>query len=896
MPLTHIQKRNGSKVPFQKEKIARAIGKAFDATDTAYTQDLLIYLADTVTSTITAELPTVEQVQDGVERILQQEGYSTVSHAYTLYREQRTQKREEEKEKQIQQKQLFIQKRGKEEPFSKEILHIYLSSTLHSSHHSYIPEVIDEVKRGVYHHIPASEIRTLIIFSLRARIEKEPDLSYAAARILFDGLYERILGVSSHDDTFEQRYKETFKKTLEKGVALGRYDKRLLSFDIETLSAALVPHHDTLFQYMGAQTLYDRYFIKDATQQIIELPQYFWMRIAMGLALEENDKNTWAQTFYSTISSLRYLPSTPTLFHAGTTHPQMSSCYLTTVEDDLVHIFKSIGDNAQLAKWSGGIGNDWSNIRATGSLIKSTNVGSQGVIPFLKIVDSTTAAINRSGKRRGATCVYLETWHYDIQDFIELRKNTGDDRRRTHDTNTAHWIPDLFMQRVAQNKEWTLFSPDETPDLHHIYGAQFKERYEYYEQQAEQGNIALYKKIPAQKLWRKMITQLFETGHPWITFKDPCNIRSPQDHVGVVHSSNLCTEITLNTSKEETAVCNLGSLNIPRFITEAQIDWEELQKTITIAIRMLDNVINLNFYPTPEAKKSNIRHRPIGLGIMGWQDALYLLNMKFDSDEAVTLSDTLMEYISYHAIEGSSDLAQEKGVYETYTGSKWERGIFPLDTLKLLEKERSEPIKVNMDARLSWDELKKKVATQGMRNSNCLAIAPTATIANISGSLPSIEPIYKNIYTKSNFSGEFTVINNHLVKALKKENLWNEEMLEKIKYYEGSIQQIEEIPSFIREQYKEVFEVHTSWIIEHAARRSKWIDQSQSLNIFTTSQSGPEIGNIYQTAWRKGIKTTYYLRTLGASSIEKSTIDINKQHTTRPQNVIVSENICEACE
>ncbi len=896
MPITHIQKRTGAKVPFEKEKITRAIGKAFEATNTPHTHDLLVTLTDAVVATITTDTPTVEYVQDKVERTLEEKGYSTVSHAYTLYRQQRTQKREAEKEKQIQQKQLFIQRKGKEEPFSKEILHTYLSVTIDPSYHSLIPDIIDEVKRGVYHHIPASEIRTLIIFSLRARIEQEPGLSYAATRVLFDDLYESILGVASHDATFEQQYRIKFKDSIKKGVTLGRYDKRLLSFDLEALASSLAPERDTLFQYLGAQTLYDRYFMKDDAQQIYELPQYFWMRIAMGLALEENDKDRWAQTFYATMSSLSYLPSTPTLFHAGTTHPQMSSCYLTTVEDDLTHIFKAIGDNAQLAKWSGGIGNDWTNIRATGAHIKSTNVGSQGVIPFLKIVDSTTAAINRSGKRRGATCVYLETWHYDIEDFIELRKNTGDDRRRTHDTNTAHWIPDLFMQRVAENTDWTLFSPNETPDLHHLYGAAFKERYEYYEQKVEKGNIALYKKIPAQKLWRKMITQLFETGHPWITFKDPCNIRSPQDHVGVVHSSNLCTEITLNTSKEETAVCNLGSLNIPHFVTDSSLNWEDLKETIHIAIRMLDNVINLNFYPTPEAQKSNIQHRPIGLGMMGWQDALYLLNMKFDSNEAVTLSDTLMEYISYHAIEGSSNLAKEKGSYETYKGSKWERGIFPLDTLKLLEKERSEPLKVNMESSLPWDELKQKVATQGMRNSNCLAIAPTATIANISGSLPSIEPIYKNLYTKSNFSGEFTVINTHLVEALKKENLWNQDMLEKIKYYEGSIQQIEEIPQHIRDTYKEVFEIDASWIIEHAARRSKWIDQSQSLNIFTTSQSGPEIGRIYQTAWKKGIKTTYYLRTLGASSIEKSTIDINKHHTSRPQNVIVSENICEACE
>lgn len=896
MSITHIQKRNGAQVPFEKIKITSAIEKAFQATHTPYTPEVLSKLTDTVIKQIPQNTtPTVEYVQDMVEKVLADEEYFTVSRAYILYREKRTQERQHIKEQQIKKNELLITKGDREEPFNEDILHSYLSSVIDPSYHTYIPKIIAEVKKGIYHKIPASEIRTLLLFSLRARIEQEPNLSPVAAHVLFDGLYEKNIGASSKDPSFQKQYKEGFKKTIERGVAIGRYDKRLLSFDLETLSSHLIPENDSLFHYLGAQTLYDRYFMKDFDQNIFELPQYFWMRIAMGLALEEDKKETWATTFYTTMSSLKYLPSTPTLFHAGTTHPQMSSCYLTTVEDDLTHIFKSIGDNAQLAKWSGGIGNDWSNIRATGSLIKSTNVGSQGVIPFLKIVDSTTAAINRSGKRRGATCVYLETWHYDIEDFIELRKNTGDDRRRTHDTNTAHWIPDLFMQRVAKNEEWTLFSPDETPDLHDLYGQAFKERYEYYEKQTEEGTIALYKKIPAIKLWRKMITQLFETGHPWITFKDPCNIRSPQDHVGVVHSSNLCTEITLNTSKDETAVCNLGSLNIPRFITNKEIEWDELKETIRIAIRMLDNVINLNFYPIPEAKNSNIKHRPIGLGMMGWQDALYLLQLQFDSNEAIDLSDKLMEYIAYHAIEASSDLAQEKGVYESYKGSKWDRGIFPLDTLKLLEKERQEPIEVNMESTLSWDDLKEKIAIQGMRNSNCLAIAPTATIANISGSLPSIEPIYKNLYTKSNFSGEFTVINRYLVDDLKKENLWNETMLEKIKHYEGSIQHIEEIPKHIQERYKEVFEIHTSWIIEHAARRSKWIDQSQSLNIFTQSQSGPEIARIYQIAWKKGIKTTYYLRTLGASSIEKSTIDINK-HTPRPQKVIVSENICEACE
>jgi ribonucleoside-diphosphate reductase alpha chain len=600
------------------------------------------------------------------------------------------------------------------------------------------------------------------------------------------------------------------------------------------------------------------------------------------------------------------------LFHAGTHHAQMSSCYLTTVDDDLSHILKSIGDNAQLSKWSGGLGNDWTNIRGTGALIKSTNVGSQGVVPFLKIVDATTAAINRSGKRRGATCVYLECWHYDFEDFIELRKNTGDERRRTHDTNTASWIPDLFMKRVLEDGTWTLFSPDETPDLHDLYGRAFEERYETYERMADNGEIRLFRQVRAVDLWRKMITMLYETGHPWITFKDPCNVRSPQDHVGVVHSSNLCTEITLNTSADETAVCNLGSINLSFHIEDGALNKERLKYTIKTAVRMLDNVIDLNFYPTPESRRANMRHRPIGLGIMGVQDALYMMNLPFDSDEAVRFSDEVQEFISYYAILASSEIAHEKGTYESYPGSKWSRGLFPVDTLDLLEQERGVATGVDRRSCMDWTPVREHVRQHGMRNSNTMAVAPTATIANIAGSVPSIEPIYKNMYVKSNFSGEFTIINKFLVNDLKELGLWDEDMMERIKYHDGSVQQISRIPEEVRARYKEVFEIDPVWIVKHGAHRGKWIDQSQSVNIFTTSTSGKQISEVYLAAWRMGLKTTYYLRTLGASSIEKSTLDSkNKKFTTGAAHVTESETVpasqvknaclltdptCEACQ
>ena len=597
----------------------------------------------------------------------------------------------------------------------------------------------------------------------------------------------------------------------------------------------------------------------------------------MGLAFNENNKEARAIEFYNVLSKMQFVSSTPTLFHSGTPHPQLSSCYLTTVSDDLSHIFKCIGDNAQLSKWSGGLGNDWTNIRGTGSHIKSTNVESQGVVPFLKIANDVTVAINRSGKRRGATCAYLETWHLDIEDFLDLRRNTGDDRRRTHDMNTSNWIPDLFMKRVETDDDWTLFSPEEVSDLHDSFGKKFEDLYTNYERMTNTGEIKKFKKIPAKELWRKMLTRLFETGHPWITFKDPCNVRSPQDHVGVVHSSNLCTEITLNTSAEETAVCNLGSVNLSKHVTEdGKLDRGLLEETINTAMRMLDNVVDLNFYPTIEAKNSNMKHRPIGLGIMGLQDALFKLDLPFDSQKALNFSDQLMEQISYHAISASSDLAKERGAYESFKGSKWDRGIFPLDSLSLLEEERGQNIDVNKITSLDWEGLKSKVKENGMRNSNTMAIAPTATISNIAGCYPCIDPIYKNIYVKANMSGEFTVVNNYLINDLKALNLWSKDMLDKIKYFDGNLDHIEELPEDIKNKYKEAFSIDPVVLLKHTSVRGKWIDQSQSHNVFMQGVSGKKLSEIYTAAWKFGLKTTYYLRTLAASQIEKSTLDANK--------------------
>ncbi len=887
-----IKKRDGSIADFNPEKIASAIAKAYK--EVRGTPDLpkITLITQSVTDQLEHSFqestPAVEAVQDFVERQLMQEGLFDVAKTYILYRYEHAKEREEKKKEvmeKIEKNDLTVVKRsGKTEYFSFDKLRRSLSYTLKGLEDSVNPEaLLNQCRSELYEGIKTSDIARALIMTARAMIEQDPAYAKVAARLLLNINYKDTIGADVIDFTnLEKQYREAFVRNMRRGVEIERLDPKLLTFDLEKLSQALVIERDDLFVYLGLQTLYDRYFLSDhATKQVLETPQMFWMRIAMGSAIGEKE-NRYEHTirFYDIMSKLLYTPSTPTLFHAGTHKPQLSSCYLNTVSDSLDNIFKTYADNSQLSKWSGGIGTDWTNIRGTGAFIQGTGVESQGVIPFLKIANDVTVAINRSGRRRGAACVYLESWHYDVEAFLELRKNTGDERRRTHDMDTANWIPDLFMKRVREDGQWTLFSPDETPELHHIYGKRFDERYERYEKLADEGKIVLFKRMKARDLWKKMLAMLFETGHPWITFKDPSNVRSPQDHVGVIHNSNLCTEITLNTSADETAVCNLGSLNFAKFIVNGKYDEALVKEVVTIAMRMLDNVIDINYYPTEDAKRSNMRHRPVGLGIRGYQDALYLQGINFDSEACVQFADYSMEVVAYYAILASSDLARERGAYETFRGSKWDRSILPLDTLDLLEQERGERIDVDRTARMDWSVVRKSIKEYGMRNSNCLAVAPTATTANIVGCLPTIEPIYKNIYVKSNQAGDFIIINPYLVDDLKKLNLWDFEMLGKIKYHDGNISQIHEIPEHIRAKHKEVFEINPRWLIKSAAYRGKWIDQSQSLNIYFNGTSGKELSEVYMYAWEMGLKTTYYLRTLSASQVEKSTVDTGKYGST----------------
>jgi len=752
------------------------------------------------------------------------------------------------------------------------------------------PELIlSETLKNVFDGISPSGIADALILATISFIERDPAYSKVAVRLQLKKLFRQVMHSSIARIDSEYVYRKSFITSITTGIDLELLDKRLADFDLEYLAQQLVIERDNLFDYMGVSTLYKRYFLKYETRHI-ELAQAFWMRIAMGLAYNEHDKNKAAVEFYNVMSTLHYVPSTPTLLHAGLLRPQLSSCFLSTVEDDLINIFKSYSDSAQLAKWSGGVAVDWSNIRACGAMVDSIKTESQGVIPFLKINNDVVAAINRSGKRRSAAVVYLETWHLEVEDFIDLRKNTGDERRRTHDINTANWIPDLFIKRVIADEQWTLFSPEETPDLHHLYGKAFEKRYGEYEEMVKLNAIKMYKTISARDLWRKMLSRLFETGHPWITFKDPCNIRSPQDHVGVVHSSNLCTEITLNTSAEEIAVCNLGSVNLAYHVADGTLDKEKLSKTIATAVRMLDNVIDINYYPVKETQTSNVRHRPVGLGIMGFQDLLYQVGIHFASQQAIEYSDEVMEFVSYHAILTSSELAKERGAYVSYKGSKWDRNIFPQDTIDLLEKERGIVVEVKRGGKRDWSPVRKHVQQYGMRNSNVMAIAPTATIANISGVFPSIEPIYKNIYVKTNMSGEFTIVNTYLVDDLKAHNLWNQEMLELLKYYDGNVQMIDAIPQELKDKYKEAFEIDPLHLINITAARGKWVDQSISHNVFMRGVSGKMLNDIYIAAWKAGLKTTYYLRTLGASQIEKASLDANKFGFTQKRIYKTMEN------
>lgn len=765
-----------------------------------------------------------------------------------------------------------------------------------------IDSLVKETLKNIYDGITISELEKAFILSTIVFIEKDPAYDKIATRLLLQKVTKEIVLESTTNFNLEAYYKKAFIDNIKWGVEQDIFDKRLLDYDLKALAEKLNLKRDELLSYMGLHTLYQRYFAKIENKRI-ETPQAFWMRVAMGLALQEKESERFdkAIEFYEIISNLRYMPSTPTLFHAGYPVAQLSSCYLTTVDDDLGHIFKCVGDNAQLSKWAGGLGGDWTNVRSTGSWIKSIKATSQGVIPYLKVANDVVVAITRAGIRRGGACAYLESWHLDIEDFLDLRRNTGDERRRTHDMNTANWIPDLFMKRVQDDKEWTLFSPNETPELHGLYGKKFEEKYHEYEQKARNGQLKLFKFIKARDLWRKMLTRLFETGHPWITFKDPCNLRSPQDHVGVVNSSNLCTEITLNTSKDETAVCNLGSINLAKHIKDKKLDEELLESTIKSAIRMLDNVIDLNFYPVKEAKNSNLKHRPIGLGLMGFQDALFMQDIPFASEKAFECSDALMEKVSYYAIKTSAELAKERGAYSSFKGSKWDRGIFPVDTIDILEKERGQKIEINRTVRLDWNKLKAYVKEHGLRNSNIMAIAPTATISTITGCYPCIEPIYENIYVESNVSGEFTIVNKYLVQDLKKLNLWTEDMLDELKYYDGNLNAIDSIPQELKDKYQTVFDLDPEWLIKITAARAKWIDQSQSHNVFIKGASGKKLNQIYFAAWKYGLKTTYYLRSLGATQIEKSTLDAKKYGYTQKRQYMsgscgLNATDCDSCQ
>ncbi|MDC5072105.1 ribonucleoside-diphosphate reductase subunit alpha [Acinetobacter baumannii] len=887
-----VIKRTGDVAAFDAEKISVAIGKAFlavegqQSADSSRIHDRITQLTEMVLNTFTRRLPSggtihIEEIQDQVELALMRTGEHKVARAYVIYRDQRASARKDTNSNHHPTLQV-TDANGQLQPLDLSALQATVNRAAEGLEGIDVQAIIDETVKNLYNGVKESDIATTMMMATRTRIEQEPNYTYVTARLLRDELVSTglaFLGLPA--DTAENHALEAF---LKKGVELDLLSPDLLKFDLEKLAAAIQPERSNQFTYLGLQTLFDRYFIHSNGVRF-ELPQLFFMRVSMGLALNEQDKEERAIEFYNLLSSFDYMASTPTLFNSGTLRPQLSSCYLTTIGDDLYDIYGAMRDNAMLSKWAGGLGNDWTPVRALNSYIKGTNGKSQGVVPFLKVANDTAVAVNQGGKRKGAVCAYLETWHLDIEEFLELRKNTGDDRRRTHDMNTANWVPDLFMQRVFEDGEWTLFTPSETPDLHDLTGAEFAERYAYYESVAKEQNM-LHKKVRAKDLWRKMLSMLFETGHPWITFKDVCNLRSPQQHVGVVHSSNLCTEITLNTNQDEIAVCNLGSINLVQHVKGGVLDREKLARTVKTAVRMLDNVIDINYYAVPQAKNSNLKHRPVGMGIMGFQDALYEMGMAYGSDEAVNFADESMEVISYYAIQTSSDLAVERGAYSTFKGSLWDQGILPIDSLEIVAKSRPERMfEVDRTQRLDWDSLRAKVQKDGMRNSNVMAIAPTATISNICGVSQSIEPTFQNLYVKSNLSGEFTVINPYLVRALKERGLWDTVMVNDLKHFEGSVQKIARIPEELKAIFATAFEVEPRWIVDAASRRQKWIDQAQSLNLYISGANGKKLDITYKMAWLRGLKTTYYLRALGATSAEKSTINTGALNAVKPATV-----------
>ncbi|WP_421954250.1 ribonucleoside-diphosphate reductase subunit alpha [Polaromonas sp.] len=886
-----IIRRNGAVVPFEPNKIAVAMMKAFLAVHgtqgaaSASVRETVDELTQAVMRALMRSRPSggtfhIEDVQDQVELGLMRGGHHEIARAYVLYREKRTQERAHLPQAPTPEPILLhVMDGGKRVALDVRNLQALIEASCANLGADVKPDpIVAETMRNLYDGVPIDEVYKASILAARTLIEKDPDYTYVTARLLMHTIRREVLGEEVAHEEMQTRYAQYFPQFIAKGVENELLDEKLQQFDLARLGAALKPERDLKFDYLGLQTLFDRYFLH-VRKQRIELPQAFFMRVAMGLSLNEVNREERAIEFYEILSSFDFMSSTPTLFNAGTLRSQLSSCYLTTVADDLGGIYDAIKENALLSKFAGGLGNDWTPVRALGAHIKGTNGESQGVVPFLKVVNDTAVAVNQGGKRKGAVCAYLETWHLDIEEFLELRKNTGDDRRRTHDMNTANWIPDLFMRRVMEKGSWTLFSPNDTPDLHDKFGKEFEKIYTAYEARAARGEIKPSRTLQATDMWRKMLSMLFETGHPWITFKDACNIRSPQQHTGVVHSSNLCTEITLNTSETETAVCNLGSVNLVQHLKDGAIDHAKLQKTIITAMRMLDNVIDINYYAVKKARDSNMRHRPVGLGIMGFQDCLYELRVPYASQEAVEFADKSMEAVCYHAYWASTELAKERGQYASYKGSLWDKGILPLDTLNMLAEERGGYVEVDRSATLDWDALRKKIALDGMRNSNCVAIAPTATISNIIGVDACIEPCFGNLSVKSNLSGEFTVINHYLVRDLKRLGLWDDVMVVDLKHFDGSLRPIDRVPQDIKALYATAFEVETSWIVEAAARRQKWIDQAQSLNIYMAGASGKKLDDTYKLAWLRGLKTTYYLRTQSATHAEKSTVKAGKMNS-----------------
>ena len=917
----NVVRRNGKLTGFDKNKIAVAMTKAFLAVEggqaaaSSRVHETVEKLTDLVVETLTRRQPGsgtfhIEDIQDQVELAMMRNGDQKIARAYVLYREQRANARAQESinkpEIQVSAEILGLNIKhqdGSTTPLDTVRLKTIIDESCIGLESASPDRVYADTMKNLFDGVPAKDVSPTLVMSARGLIDHEPEYSNVAARLLLDAL--RTESLTFIDDgaptaTYEemaQRYPDYFQHYIKKATELELLDKELLKYDLKKLGMELDSKRDHQFTYLGLQTLYDRYFIHYLDTRF-ELPQAFFMRVAMGLAINEVNREERAVEFYRLLSSFDFMSSTPTLFNSGTLRPQLSSCYLTTVPDDLDGIFSAIKDDAMLSKFAGGLGNDWTRVRAMGSHIKGTNGRSQGVVPFLKVANDTAVAVNQGGKRKGAMCAYLETWHLDIEDFLDLRKNTGEERRRTHDMNTANWIPDLFMKRVAEEQQWTLFSPEEVPDLHDLYGLEFETAYAAHEARADRGEIKSFRRIAAVDLWRKMLGMLFETGHPWVTFKDPCNIRSPQQHIGVVHSSNLCTEITLNTSDAEIAVCNLGSVNLPQHVDENGLNLEKLEKTINTAMRMLDNVIDYNYYSVKQARTSNLRHRPVGLGIMGFQDALYKQHLSYMSEEAIEFADQSMEAVSYYAIQSSTQLAEERGTYSSYQGSLWSQGILPIDSIARLKAARGDYLQQDESSRMNWESLRQRVMSIGMRNSNTMAIAPTATISNICGVSQSIEPIYQNLFVKSNLSGEFTVVNPYLVDDLKAQGIWDDVMVNDLKYYDGSVQSIDRIPDELKQIYSTAFEIDSRWLVEAASRRQKWIDQGQSLNLYMAEPSGKKLDNLYKLAWARGLKTTYYLRSLGATAAEKSatgTLETTPVDS-EPKVCSILDPECEACQ